>query len=250
MMRAAAAAAVMAAMRAELAPLFRGARGSAGCGAIAALSGKSAHPMSIDGTHVLLAVSGVGARRADEAAKRLFAEWQVSTLLVVGVAGGLQPGLPCGALVVAERLLDDGSALPAPDPRLVARAVRAGARKGTVLSSSRMLCTAEEKSSAAAAIVGPAVVDLESAAFARRADRAGVPCVVVRAVCDTAEEDLPLDFNAFSDGRGGIDRLAIGRTALFRPDVLAQLLDLRRRVGRCAESLALFTERFFVDRAA
>lgn len=240
--------AVIAAMPEELAPLVRLARVD-GTSSLGSLRVRRA---SIAGGELRLAVSGVGARRAEDAAAALLAGCRPAALLVIGVAGGLQPGLPCGALVVAERLRDAGPTLPAPDPRLVERAVRAGATRGTVLSAPRMLCTAADKARgrADAATAGPAVVDLESAAFARQAARAAIPFVVVRAVCDPAEEDLPLDFNAFRDEQGGVRRSAVGRRALFRPDLLPRLLDLRRRVGRCSESLARFTERFLSGETA
>ncbi len=198
-----------------------------------------------------VALSGVGPVRASAAAASLLDDGAVSALIVIGTAGGLQPGLPAGAVVVAQRLVDGTVPVGTPDASLVARAVRAGALPGTIVSAGRMLCTAQAKARAWAACgaSGPAVVDLESAAAVREAVRRRTPWVVVRAVCDPAEEDLPLDFDRFTDDSGELRRGAVARHALLRPARLPALLDLRRRVLACGEQLARLVRRLLEEEA-
>ncbi|HEY3282761.1 MAG TPA: hypothetical protein VGN26_10840, partial [Armatimonadota bacterium] len=58
---------------------------------------------------VVLALSGAGSERAAKAAQALIGEGRVSDLLILGFAGGLDPKVRAGALVVASALVDGES---------------------------------------------------------------------------------------------------------------------------------------------
>lgn len=201
---------------------------------------------TVAGRQTVLAVTGEGAGRASEAGRVLLSELPIGGLIVVGIAGGLSPSLAPGSVIVARRVLDDGGTAPAPDGRWAAAVQGCGnAVPGTILSSSSMLCTRDAKALAYARLgtAEPAVVDLESAALARVAAAHGVPYIAVRAVCDTAEENLPLDFNRYRDDSGELDRFRLARVALSRPALIAPLWRLRRRVAMCSETLAALIHR-------
>jgi hypothetical protein len=85
-------------------------------------------------------------------------------------------------------------------------------------------------------------VDLESATYARIAGSRGLDWLVARAVSDTAEEKLPLDFNRYRDARGAVRRGRVALYALRHPSVIPRLLGLGRRVADCAGRLADLTE--------
>jgi nucleoside phosphorylase len=231
--------AVVSAMPEELAPLVA---------SIPSLQGKKARvgrPLRGKlGSHdVVLACTGEGRERARTETARLLDANSVDLLLGVGTAGGLTPSLESGTLVVASRLHDGESEGAVLDEGWIERALAyRGTVCGTVLTSERILCTAAEKAAAhrRLAIRGPAVVDLESAAFAAEAARVAAPCLIVRAVCDTAEEDLPLDLNLCRDADGGINRFAVARRAMFTPGAARKLLRLRKRVAIVSEHLARF----------
>lgn len=239
--------AIVAAMREELRPLLRRARPTRTLrvGSLEIQRGR------LGATDALLARSGEGALQARLAAAALLEHFPASLLLVLGTAGGLEPGLERGVLVAAESVYKGRTPMPRPDPALVERAVRAGAVRGTVVSSPRLLCSAAAKAGAWAEQGSgrPAVVDLESAAFAAEAARRGVPYLVVRVVLDPAEEDLPLDFNRFADSDQRVRRAAVAGHTLLHPRTLPRLLELRGRVLCCAERLAQFTSDF-LDRGA
>ena len=82
---------------------------------------------------------------------------------------------------------------------------------------------------------------------ARLSSRGLLSCELLRAVCDTASEDLPFDFNQCVnqcvDQAGRISRLKVARKALLRPSAMGELWDLRRRVAACSRQLADFTVR-------
>jgi adenosylhomocysteine nucleosidase len=192
---------------------------------------------------VVLACTGEGRRRALRETAELLTSRSVDLLLGLGTAGGLTPSLARGTLVVASRLSDGESPGPEPDRRWLERALALpGTIDGTVLSSDRILCSAAEKAAARSRLAppGPAVVDLESAAFATAAEQAGVPCLIVRAVCDAAEDNLPIDLNLCRSADGSIDRFKVVRKSVFSPGTARQLLRLRKQVATASEQLARF----------
>jgi adenosylhomocysteine nucleosidase len=200
---------------------------------------------TLAGAPVLLARTGEGRARAEQGAAALLERHPVSTLLVVGVSGGLSPSLSPGTVLVAREVRDGSARLPAPDPEWLDRALaHDGARAGTVVSSERILWTAASKLSAAAGLdrAGPAAVDLESAAYARVAARGGIGYLVLRAICDPVEEGLPFDLNGCRDGSGQISRLRVVRRILLRPTAMGGLWSLRKRVALGAERLADLVE--------
>ena len=195
---------------------------------------------------VILAWTGDGRANAEEGARRLLDELPVGRLLVLGVSGGLSPALGPGALLVARRVLDGGVAdvVAAPDPAWLRQALElAEATAGLALSTRALLWRGEQKAAAwrDLAVHEPAAVDLESAAFAAAAAARGVPYLVVRAVCDAADETLPLDLDRCRDRRGAIRRLAVVGRAIAAPTTIVPLWRMRSRVALCSERLARFT---------
>jgi adenosylhomocysteine nucleosidase len=205
------------------------------------LGSSRAFEATIAGRDAVLVATGEGSGRASQACRALLSELPIGGLIVAGVAGGLSPSLAPGSVIVARRVVDDGETAPAPDRRWAEAAQGCGnAVLGTILSSSSMLCTRDAKAGAYARLgtAEPAVVDLESATLARVAAAHGVPYIAVRAVCDTVDENLPLDFNRYCDDSGKLDRFRLARVALSRPALIAPLWHLRRRVATCSERLA------------
>jgi nucleoside phosphorylase len=165
----------------------------------------------------------------------------------------LSPDLRPGALLVAREVRDEDSGAPPPDAAWVARVLRlGGAEAGTVLSTARILGSTAAKAAARARLAGdgPAAVDLESAAFARVAAARRAPYVVLRAVCDTAREELPVDLERCRDGSGAIRRLDVVRQAMLHPASALALWRLRQRLDDGARALARLVAALLVDAEA
>jgi len=229
-------------------------------------------------TSVALAVTGDGERNARRGLAALLAVLPVRRLIVAGVAGGLSEELQGGALVIVDRVLDesDGNVYVA-DADLAAAAARAcAAPRAIAVAAARIADSAAEKrrllALARAADVdtrgaavsptapstapslppslpqplspvpSPAVVDLESAAFAAAARRAGIPWLVVRAVSDTAGESVPALLNRSRDAGGAVRRGRVVLGLLADPGAVRPLLALRERVRACADALARAVE--------
>jgi 4-hydroxy-3-methylbut-2-enyl diphosphate reductase len=134
--------------------------------------------------------TGAGARRAQASAGRL-APAPRRPVAVMGVGGGVRPGLAPGHLVVADRVLrPDGTvaATMGSAALLAAALTRAGldASVGAVATTDRLVRGRSRRHALAAQ--GAAAVDLESAALA--AAGWDGPVAVVRAVSDTADQEL------------------------------------------------------------
>jgi adenosylhomocysteine nucleosidase len=199
------------------------------------------------GSAVALCVSGDGAQAARAGAERLLSVLRVNQLLVIGVSGALSGSLEPGALLVAERVVQEraGSAAPdilQPSAALVERALSAaGARRAVVISSQQLADSAVEKRRLLAACQcgdSAAAVDLESAAYARVAQAARVPWLILRAISDTSDEALPALLNRCRDAGGAVRRGRVLCGLLRDPRPLPRLLSLRQRVEACAPVLA------------
>jgi adenosylhomocysteine nucleosidase len=194
---------------------------------------------------VVLMHTGDGEHEASDGLSALFADFPVKRLVVVGIAGGLSPALEPGTLLVAGEIRSAGAIVPDPDSTWVARALACPATDEAVLfSSKRILCSPEDKAHAWHDLgrQRPAAVDLESAAYATVAARNGIPYVVLRAICDPAEERLPLDLNRCLDRRGRVSQLKVAGRAALQPGVVAALWNLRARVADCSPRLSLLVD--------
>jgi adenosylhomocysteine nucleosidase len=207
----------------------------------------------IAGASVLLGMTGDGEARAERGVCLLLRESPVSFLVGAGAAGALVPSLHAGDLVISSRLVDESGEGPLPDASLVARAVALGAKPATFVKVDRPLTSLKEKKSVNArfGVVDPmlAVADMESAAWARATASRGVPFLIVRAVSDTFEEELPGFLSSCLTSDGSVDRAAVARRLILHPAALPVLLRARERVREGAAKIGLFLQRFLSEYA-
>lgn len=177
-------------------------------------------------------VGGGRAEGAAAAARRLV-EHGVSGLVSFGFAGGIDPALSPGAVLVpATVLLDDGQW----EADSVLMRQLGGATPGALHGGGEVVASAAAKA-ALFARTGAVAVDLESAAVARVARRHGLPFAVLRAVCDGAGRDLPRAALVALDGAGRIGGLRVAWAALSRPGELADLIRLGGDAARARHAL-------------
>lgn len=191
-----------------------------------------------DGT--LLVVSGMGPCAAAEAAQRLVAAG-AGALVSFGVAGGLDPALAAGALVLPEEVITpDGARLATArewrERVSAAVADRHPASYGALLTSPEPLSSPEEKESAFRQ-TGAVAVDMEGFAIAEVAARRGVPFLAVRTVLDTVDDTLPLSVLAAIDARGAAHFGRLLGALVRAPREWPQVLRLVRRSRAAARPL-------------
>lgn len=176
-------------------------------------------------------VGGGGEAGASAAAYRLIGRG-VRNLVSFGLAGGLDPSLKPGAIVVPDVILSLDGHWPA-DPRLAASLGRIG---GAVFSGGAVVVTAAEKR-ALHVRTGAAAVDLESAAVAEAAGRHALPFAALRAICDPAARSLPRAALVALDAEGRIGLGRAARAAASRPRELPALAALALDAMRARRAL-------------
>ncbi len=155
-------------------------------------------------------------------------------LLSFGLAGGLDPALRPGTLLVPERVVVGNRGLRC-DSALRARLGEGVA--SSLLHSDALVSEAGEKQRLFAA-TGCASVDMESGIVAVAAEAAGLPFAVLRAVCDPAERTLPAAARLplHPDGRVRVGALA--NSILHDPWQLPSLVSLGRDAGLARRMLS------------
>ena len=191
------------------------------------------------GDGALLAVSGMGQVAAQRAALALI-QAGASALVTFGMAGGLDPSLKAGSVVLPCELIScDGTRFSASQVwrERVAAAVSPlrAVSEGSLLTSTCPIDTPADKA-AAFRHSGAAAVDMESAAVARVAADHRLPFIAVRVIVDTAADRLPRSVvNASRAGRLRIGRLLAG--LIVAPAEIASLIRLTQRYRIAMRSL-------------
>jgi hopanoid-associated phosphorylase len=191
-----------------------------------------------DGT--LVAVSGMGPEAAARAAQALCAAG-AGGLVSWGVAGGLDPRLRAGDLVLPNRVIGtDGAGVESSTAWRAALSQQLAGRmrisEGSLLTTPEALATVAVKA-LAFRTSGALAVDMESLAVGRAAAATGLPFLAVRVIVDAAEDLLPAAVMAAS--RGGEVRIRRLLSELVRaPHQLGSLLRLAGRYRAATRSLA------------
>lgn len=149
--------------------------------------------LEIYGWRALACAAGVGKVRAAQASALLFTAGATGGLFVVGTCGGLRNYLQPGSLVHCTRAVQVDLAVregrdQAADPAWRQRwQAAAPGYEGWFLTADRPVLTPWRRLRLAHAFSGPCVADMETAAAALVASRAGVPWAGLRAVTDLAD---------------------------------------------------------------
>lgn len=146
----------------------------------------------------------------------------VRGLVSFGLAGGLDPALRRGTVIVPTAVITD-RARYVTDQGLSRRF--GGVTGHLLLGANTVAATVEEKRSLFDA-TGAAAIDLESASVARIATSHGIPFAVLRAVCDPANRTLPPAALAALDARGTIGFARVLASLARHPAQLPALLEL------------------------
>ncbi len=187
----------------------------------------------------VLAVGGMGSDLAAIAARRL-ADAGAAGLMSFGMAGGLDPELCAGSVVLPHEVVSrDGARFSTTaawrEPLYRAIACRRPIAAGAVLTSPVPIAAVEEKA-AAFRDTGAVAVDMESVSVAEVAAARGLPFIAVRVIVDTAADALPRTVAAASRaGRLNTPHL-IGRLVLAPRELLA-VIRLAQRYRAAIRSL-------------
>ena len=183
----------------------------------------------------------LGGSRGDEAqikneSETLHVASRPTLVLTCGFAGGLNPDLKLGDVVFDAQ---------SPESKVHSPLRAVGARPAKFFCADRIATTAAEKKKLRAD-TGADVVEMESGAIQAVCGERGLPCVTVRVISDTAEQDLPLDFNALVKADQNLDYGKLAWAIAKSPGKIGALMKLQKRTFFAAEELARVLVRILV----
>jgi adenosylhomocysteine nucleosidase len=158
-------------------------------------------------------------------------------VLTCGFAGGLNPGLKLGEVVFE---------LSTANPQLSTRLLAAGAKPAKFFCAERIATTVTEKKKLRDE-TGADAVEMESAAIHAVCHERNIPCATVRVILDTANEDLPLDFNALAKPDKSLDFGKLFLTIAKSPGKIGELMELHKKTSFASQQLADMLEKVVVQ---
>lgn len=190
-----------------------------------------------DGT--LVAVSGVGYDAAARAAHALVASGAIG-LVSFGLAGGLDPDLAAGTLVLPREVRSQNQADVSVDSawhQCVVRCLPSTQAVATgALWSSRMPVVTVDAKRTLFAESGAVAVEMEAMAVAQIAASAAIPFLAIKVIVDTALDVLPRAVMAV-DSAGRIRTMKLAGMLLRYPNEIIALIRLAGRYGPAQRSL-------------
>jgi nucleoside phosphorylase len=186
-----------------------------------------------DRTDVVVLVTGIGARNAERAVRKMLGEFSPGRVFSCGFAGALN-----SQLRIADVVFD----IESTDADLGARLQSLGATPAKFFCAETVATTVAEKA-ALRARTGADAVEMESKTISEVCRERGIECVTLRAISDSAHENLPLDFNALMTPEHELSSVRIAWAILRAPQRIPALVRLGQNSACAAEQLARFLQR-------
>ena len=198
-----------------------------------------------ENTRPLMTSVGGNPQKAKQAA-RDFAKTGVAGLVSFGVAGGLDPSLVPGDVVLANAVwLPNGDVIPTHSVwRDAVATTSSGLRCFTdlVVAGSDVAVTSAVAKGALFERSGAVVVDMESHGVAAAAQEAGLPLLVVRVVADPASRALPEAALAGIGPDGSRRPFAVLAKLLANPMALPALIGLAKDSNKALKNLSFIAD--------
>jgi adenosylhomocysteine nucleosidase len=212
---------------------------------VAALERELASVRKSRNSGLSLLETGQGPENCERALRRRLNGASPCFVLGIGLAGALSDSLSPGDLVLVNRV-EGVDARPPARLLTAVQAVPLELKSGVAVTVDEVVCEAASKRRLASAVRPGdlAIVDMESSALARVCGEKSVPFLIVRAVSDLVDEDLPIDFNRCRTRSGRVSTTRVVIAAAARPGAIRGLRELERRARLCAGRLAEFVEQF------
>lgn len=176
---------------------------------------------------VVTLVTGMGRRNTEDAVGAFLASRRPQFVITSGFAGALRSDL-CTGTVLFEAT---------PGTPLFERLCHSGALPGKYYCADRIATTAAEKNLLRQQ-TGADAVEMESGHIHAICRAREIASATVRVILDTAEENLPLDFNLLLKPDASMDMRKLALELARAPGKIPALLRLNRQTRNAARSLA------------
>jgi nucleoside phosphorylase len=175
---------------------------------------------------VEILVTGMGRRNTEHAAQAAFARMDPAFVLTCGFAGGLNPALRLNDVV-----FDADDVFP-----LRTQLIAAGAKPARFHCADRIAASAAEKAGLRQS-TGADAVEMESAIIRELCHARDIPSATVRVISDTADEDMPLDFNTVLTPELSLSGRKLALALLRSPGLVPKLLSFQQQTATAAQCL-------------
>ena len=202
-----------------------------------------AYSAQLGETELVALLTGVGGRKAWADATKLIWDGRVDICISSGLAGALRPEHRVGDVLAARkvRAASWDKVIPS-DAALLESASACGAKLVAAFhTADRVLTRSEEKREFGAKADA---VEMESGDILLEAVAFGAKVIAIRAISDTVEEDLPLNFNRVMTASGDVSIPRILLQAAGHPGSLLPLIRFGRQSRHAADKLVAFLDRF------
>jgi nucleoside phosphorylase len=198
---------------------------------------------------ISILITGIGRKNAEKSVRDFLSVNSPKLVLTCGFAGGLNPDLKLGDVVFEidpfssrSRGNETQTKKNLETPHVVSynldeKLPAAGAKPAKFFCADRITTTVAEKKKLRAE-TGADAVEMESEAIQAFCRERGIPCATVRVISDTANEDLPLDFNRLFKPDMSLDYSKLTLAILKSPGKIGALLKLQKQTRFAAEQLA------------
>jgi adenosylhomocysteine nucleosidase len=197
------------------------------------------------GVPIVLVRSGMGRDRARRALAEITGKYDLECVISIGYAGALDPVLQVGDLVAADQVVYyetlksyslDGELL----------GTMPEVRRGTLLTVDRVAATPQEKKNLREKYSAVAV-DMETSALAEEAEARHLPFASVRAITDTANQEL-IDCSHLVAEDGDVSKLKAGWHILTHPGDLKGMIELGQHAKIATANLTAFLRKCMSSR--
>ena len=204
---------------------------------------------------ISILITGIGRQNAEKSVREFLATHSPELVLTCGFAGGLNPDLKLGDVVFEfipgssrreSAQIRTGEKLEPTDVGCYEKLVAAGAKPVKFFCADRIATTVAEKQ-VLRTQTGADAVEMESAVIHAVCRERGVACATVRVISDTANEDLPLDFNALAKPDRSIDFAKLAWAIAKSPGKIGALMALQKKTSFAARQLADVLEKIIVQ---
>lgn len=180
-----------------------------------------------DSAETRILITGIGKKNARRAFQNALETFTPALVVTCGFAGALNPDLKIGDVIFLTI-----------DPGLDKALVNLRASPASFFCAPRIATTAAEKEKLRRE-TGASAVEMESGVISEICCERGIlRHATVRVISDTAQEDLPLDFNALMTRDEKISLFKLTGALLKSPGKVPQLLKLQRNTKMAADQLA------------
>ncbi len=204
-------------------------------------------------TPIVLVRTGVGKDCASHALQKVLKLVNPSLILSIGYAGGLDPELNVGDIVIADRVLEDThsdkgigytigklsciESLTPPDGVTIHR--------GPLVTVVKPAANAESKLELGTRH-GAIAVDMETSVLIAHATAENISFLSVRAISDTVDQSL-VDVDPFIDENGEVSTLKAGWYVATHPQTIPHLISLRQQSQKATKNMTDFLRVFLAE---